>query len=133
METFSMPLHEIEERFTKSEIYMLAWRSQEQHHHFKKKMKDVDKGNPRQPRHAEGGVSRHKYASGDEIPEGLPEKFYAQEVIRDSRINPKTGEGYVIATPGEINLSQVTGAEARRYMAAIGMPFPEIRNVIPKQ
>lgn len=117
-----MPIHEINERFTKSEIYMMAWRSQEQHHHFKKKMKGHDKGRSRSSE--DGG--RYNYGSDAVIPEGLPDKFFAQEIIRDKH-------GKIIATPGELNLSQVTGTEARKYMATIGMPFPEIRSVVPRR
>jgi hypothetical protein len=114
-----MPIHEINERFTKSELYMMAWRSQEQHFHFKRKMKGYDK----KGRSSSG--DGYNYGSDAIIPEGLPDKFYAQEVIRDpNRIDPKTGRARVIATPGEINLSQVTGDEAVKYMASLGIHFP---------
>jgi len=120
METFTMPLHEIQERFTKSELFMMAWRSQEQHYHLKKKMPKRDSENYEYEdvagrRNAIG--MRHRYSSTDIIPEGTPERFYAQDVIRDER-------GKVKASPGEINLSQVTGEEARKYMAALGIRFP---------
>jgi len=121
METFSLPLHEINDRFTKSELYMVAWRSQEQHFHFKRKFPKKDGG---EVTYSEGG-KRRRYGPNDVIPEGLPDKFYAQDVVRDKK-------GKVMASPGEINLSQVSGQEAKRYMAAIGMPFPEIRSVQPK-
>jgi len=122
METFCLPLHEIEARFTRSELFIMGWRSQEQHYHMKRKMAKYEK-----PESESGsrGVSRHRYGPGDKIPEGLPEKFFAPDTVRDKF-------GKVMASPGEVNLSQVTGEEARRYMAAIGMPFPEMRNVVPR-
>jgi hypothetical protein len=71
------------------------------------------------------GDRRDRYSSTDIIPEGLPDKFYATEVVKDKF-------GKVMASPGEVNLSQVTGEEARKYMASIGMPFPVMRNVVPR-
>jgi hypothetical protein len=121
METFCLPLHEIEARFTRSELYMVAWRSQEQHFHFKRKM---DKHETTRENVTTG--NRRRYGPNDIIPEGLPEKFYAQGIVRDKF-------GKVMASPGEINLSQVTGQEAKKYMAAIGMPFPEMVNVVPRR
>jgi hypothetical protein len=129
METFCMPLHEIRDRFTRSEVFMIGWRSQEQHFHFKKKMK-----NPSKDGNSYGIGDRRRYGPNDIIPDGLPEKFYAQDVIRDENdIDPVTGLGRVKASPGEVNLSQVTGAEALKYMASIGMPFPVMRNLVPKR
>lgn len=100
-----MPLHEINERFTKSELFMMGWRSQEQHFHFKNRMKKFDKprGDGRQFNPPD---KRNRYGSYDVIPENLPEHFYNED--------------------GEVDLSKVTGREAKRYMASIGMPFPEI-------
>lgn len=118
METFCLPLHEINDRFTKSELYIVAWRSQEQHYHLKKRMKHTDNAYPKVG-------DRRRYGANDIIPEGLPDKFYAKDIVRDKF-------GKVMASPGEINLSQVTGEEARRYMSSIGMPFPEMRNVVAR-
>lgn len=102
METFTMPLHEINERFTRSELFMVAWRSQEQHFNLKKRMKKYDK-----PGSNVGDRSR--YGSTDIIPDELPESFYNDE--------------------GEIDLSKVTGNQARKYMANLGIPFPVIGQV----
>lgn len=113
METFLLPLHEVNERFTKSELYIVAWRSQEQHHHLKKKMKDAKTEN------TQSKERRTRYGPYDQIPDGLPDEFYAQDTVKDKF-------GKVMASPGEVNLSQVTGDKARKYMASIGMPFPEM-------
>jgi hypothetical protein len=123
METFCMPLHEIRERFTRSELFMIGWRSQEQHYHFKRKMKSPSKDGANYA----AGERRQRYGPNDIIPQGLPEKFFASETVLDkTRIDPKTGLPRVIASPGEVNLSQVTGPEAVKYMASIGMKFPMI-------
>ncbi len=104
METFCLPIHEINERFTKSELFIVAWRSQEQHNHMKKRM-----AKPEGSGQGEYVVSRRRYGANDILPDNLPEKFFNEE--------------------GEVDLSRVTGSEARKYMAAVGIHFPEIRPV----
>ena len=100
MEMFCLPFGEIEERFTRSELIFLAWRSQEQHYQFKKKLKKSTRGSSTQ----EESVDRPHYGPGDVIPEGLPDEYFNEE--------------------GEVDLSKVTGAQARKYLEHIGMPFP---------
>lgn len=56
------------------------------------------------PKRREKVVGRRKQYSGS-VPAGLPAKFY----------DPKTGE---------IDLRKVTGAEAHKYFAAIGLQLP---------
>lgn len=103
METFAMPLSELKERFTKSELFMIGWRSQEQHFHFKKRMKKIDKGRGTESHTEEGGYKK-RYGSLDIIPENLPDRFFNED--------------------GEVDLSRVTGREALKYMELQGMPFP---------
>jgi len=95
-----MPLHEIHERFTRSELFLMAWRSQEQNFNLNKRIKKYEN------RSHEGYVSNEHphYGANDIIPEGLPSHFFNEE--------------------GEVDLSRVTGMEARKYMQAIGIPMP---------
>lgn len=58
-------------------------------------------------KHKEKVVGRRKQYGGA-VPSGLPAKFY----------DPKTGE---------IDLRKVTGDEARKYFALLGMPLPVIQ------
>lgn len=110
METFCLPMREIGERFTKSELYMIAWRSQEQHHHIMLKMKKWNKGRQSHEVSDDSGVGS-RYGANDIIPEGLPDHFYNKN--------------------GEVDLSQVTGKEAFKYMSALGIPFPVINTGKP--
>lgn len=109
METFQIPLREIRKKFTTSELVLMAWRSQEQHFHFKSKIKTDEVAEKKK------GV----YGMDDIIPADLPEEFFAKEDIYDKR-------GNLVARKGEVILSQVTGAQAKQYMAALGIPFPDL-------
>lgn len=60
-----MPLREIEERFTKSELVLMAWRSQEMHHNLQKDMPKKKKGK-----------KGNKYSADDIGPEGMPDEFF---------------------------------------------------------
>lgn len=103
MEEFKAPMREIEERFTRSELVLLAWRSQEMHHNFKKK-RSMYEDLPDNEAEVQGGKRRKTYPDGIG-PEGMPDKFYDAN--------------------GDFNLSLVTGEEARRYFAErLGIPMP---------
>jgi hypothetical protein len=97
VETFQLPLREIKERFTWSEVVLMGWRSQEQVHQLKKK---TPKGIGA---HAGDGKPRKHYSPG-EIPDNLPDRFFNEE--------------------GEVDLRQVTGRDAVQYLAAIGLKVP---------
>ena len=98
METFHLPLREIRKRFTKSEIVLMGWRSQEQSFNFKKRMaKDDAKSDT-------SGKKRKEYADAYG-PEGMPDKYFNEE--------------------GDFDLSKVTGEEARAYLEGkLGISFP---------
>ena len=122
METFQLPLREIRKKFTTSELVLMAWRSQEQHFHFKNKIKTDETEEDETEVQEEGTMKKKKhgiYGPNDHIPADLPEKFYAKEDIYDAR-------GKLVARKGEIVLSQVTGEEAKRYFACLNIPFPDM-------
>lgn len=102
IETFQAPLHEIEERFTKSELAIVAWSSQEQSEHLRQRMKkSEDEGKVQY-----GTPPNAKIPPGTTVPENLPAKFFNAQ--------------------GELDLSGVTGVEAWKYMQAIGVKLPYI-------
>jgi hypothetical protein len=107
IETFHLPLREIEDKFTRSELVIMAWRSQEQHFNLQKDMPSKKKGSRKQV-----------YGPDDIGPEGMPDEFFAKTDIYDVK-------GKLIAKEGELYLSQVKGEEARRYFEQrLGIPMP---------
>ena len=86
----------------------MAWRSQEQSQHFKKKMKEsgYDKS------------SHRKQYSDGRGPEVMPDEFFAKEDLYD-------GSGRLICNKGDFNLRQVKGEQARLYFERVlGIPLP---------
>jgi hypothetical protein len=78
-----MPLREIEERFTKSELVLMAWRSQEMHHNLQKDM-------PKKK-----GKKHSKYGPDDIGPEGMPAHFFNEDGEIDlSRVKGEEARGY---------------------------------------
>lgn len=113
METFCLPWHEIQERFTTSELVLMGWRSAEQGYKWKKKMKDSE-DNDYTP-HKTGKKRKNYDGVG---PERMPDKFFADKEVRDKR-------GRLIASPGDFNLAQVEGEDARRYFESVlKIPLP---------
>jgi hypothetical protein len=105
METFRMPLREIRKKFTRSEIVLMGWRSQEQYRYIKSKSPDredyTEDGAPPQRR---GKGTRRKTYDGFG-PEGMPDHFFDEN--------------------GDFNLSKVRGEEARQYFERrLGIPMP---------
>jgi hypothetical protein len=99
VETFQMPLREIKERFTWSEIVLMGWRSQEQTHQLKSKS-----GNIRSWKEDKANVKQRKAYAEGEIPANLPDRFFNEE--------------------GEVDLRKVTGRDAVQYLAAVGIHVP---------
>ena len=77
----------------------MGWRSQEQTQQLKRKTRGVGTDEW----HETGTKARRAYASG-EIPANLPDRFFNEE--------------------GEVDLSKVTGNDAVKYLAAIGINVP---------
>lgn len=102
-----MPLREIEAQFTRSEMHMLAWRSQEQYWQMKDKFKETEKtsGQLDIPMPHKGSKNRKEYDG--KVPTNLPDHFYNEQ--------------------GEIDLRQVTGDEAYRFFQMQGIRLPIYR------
>lgn len=114
MEAFQLPLREIQEKFTKSELVIMGWRSAEMSYKMRLKMKrtepppdEPDDGEVDRPRFAETErprrVKRKEYADAD-VPANLPDRMIDEE--------------------GEVNLSKSTLRDAVQYMNAIGIKMP---------
>lgn len=117
METFCLPYREILDRFTKSELVLMGWRSQEQAYKWRIKMKKAERGEDIDSSDSGSGKVKRKQYDGIG-PERMSDKYFAQETLRDER-------GRVIAHAGDFNLSQVTGEEARRYFEGVlKVPLP---------
>jgi hypothetical protein len=95
IEMFGLSKREIEKKFRRSELSILAWRSQEVSASFDKQTESPA---------ISTGKRKKNYAG--QVPEGLPDHFYNED--------------------GEIDLRQVTGAEAYKFLMAQGMKLPII-------
>lgn len=91
-----MPFYEIEERFTRSDLAVVGWRSQETSYKLDQQMK---RGHA-----AAGPPADFKIPEGTTIPAGLPERFFNKD--------------------GELDLRQVTGADALKFLRAQGINVP---------
>jgi hypothetical protein len=98
-----MPLYEIEERFTKSDLAIVGWRSQETSYQMDKKMKQGS---------ANAGPS-DRHFNDPSLPTNLPEKFFNKD--------------------GELDLRQVTGAEALKFLHLQGVNVPFIPGPMKKE
>lgn len=107
MEVFQLPLREIQEKFCKSELVLMGWRSQEQSYKMRLKLdrpseeeESVEQSVIEEPRRRRG---KKTYYDAD-VPEGLPDRLYNEE--------------------GEVDLSKGTLKDAVKYMNAIGIKIP---------
>lgn len=111
MEMFCLPLEEIRDRFTLSEIALMGWRSQEQVFKMKRKMdrnrtdwESQDYEPTEMPKTKNRSKPKKKKEYDGHVPEGLPERFYDEE--------------------GEVNLSKVKLQDALKYLNGQGFKFP---------
>lgn len=92
-----MPLREIRRKFTRSEIVLMGWRSQEQYRFIKSKI-------PKENNNTDTEGKKRKTYDGIG-PEGMPDHFFDEN--------------------GDFNLSKVRGEEARQYFERrLGIPLP---------
>ncbi len=90
---FGLSKRELEKKFTRSELVLLAWRSQE----MAASLDTPAKTSPE-------AQSRKRFYFDAQVPEGLPDKFFNED--------------------GEVDLRQVTGEEAYKYMSSVGVKLP---------
>lgn len=103
MELLHLPLREVKQRFTKSEMFILAWRSSEQYHQMMKRLKETETGK-KTPR--KGGKFRKENPL---LPDNLPDECFDEE--------------------GDLNLSKLPGEKAARYLNALGWRVPIIGGI----
>lgn len=99
VEMFGMSKREIDKKFTRSEMAILGWRSQEISASLQKQSDGVTTSNTDTQ---VGRKSRRRQQDG--VPENLPDHFYNEN--------------------GEVDLRQVTGAEAYKYFQKQGIRLP---------
>lgn len=99
LEMFGLSKREMEKKFKRSELAIMAWRSQETAAAFERDTADVKKT-------AENLKSRKKRKTGGKTIDGLPDHFYNKD--------------------GEIDLRQVTGKEAYQFFSKQGIRLPII-------
>jgi hypothetical protein len=93
---FGLSKREMEKKFRRSELIIMAWRSQEVSASLEIKQEGTV---------PESGGRRKKNTYADaQVPKNLPDKFYNEE--------------------GDIDLRRVTGAEAYKYMMSQGVKLP---------
>jgi len=85
----------MEAKFRRSELIIMAWRSQE----VSASLKMQTDGTTQPP----AGRKKKTYSDA-QVPQGLPDKFYNKD--------------------GEIDLRQVTGPEAYQFMMSQGIKLP---------
>lgn len=102
-----LPLREINSRFTTSELFIAAWRSQEQAEAFRKTAKDDHKtqATAQPPTVTQPDGRTVKIAPGQ--PTGYPPEYYNDE--------------------GYFDLSKVTGKQAHAYFKSLGIILPVMR------
>lgn len=105
MEALKIPLREVRRRFTKSEMFIMAWRSTEQYHQMMKRMKSP----PKSLGDVGTNGKKRNIPSNAYVPEGVPDKFFDKD--------------------GNLDCSLVTGDEAVQYLNAVGIKIPVMGGV----
>jgi len=111
MQELKMPLTQIEEIFTKSELAIMAWTSQEQSASIEESPKKRRK------------PIRQRRKSPEEL---LAEDLTGEEIDDYGEVEyerPKTLPSRYYNEDGEVDLSKLTGKEAVSYLAKRGMHF----------
>lgn len=99
-----MPTREIRDRFTKSELVIMGWRGAEMTYNMEQKVHT-----PMMAPRDGGYEPDHVVAQSDDL-----------QRLED-RLGPVASK--MVDARGKIDLRRLTGAEALRYMGAIGIPI----------
>ena len=99
-------MYAIEEKFTKSDLAVIAWRSQETYYQTKLKMGTNKYPGTVDYTYNEITGKKRIEVPGAHVPEGLPDRFYNEE--------------------GELDLRQVTAVDAYNFFKAQGILLPVI-------
>ena len=147
-----MPMRDIRRIYTKSEIMLMGWRSQEMAHNMRHKPSQDGPRNPNAPNHQptpyNRTTGRPDGATGpmEDLGEGKAEQvnlFQAmpEQGVSDAQlrfIERSLGESVItkmVNRDGDVDLRRLTGDEALRYMRTMGVPLvtmsPQKRYVPP--
>lgn len=113
-----MPLHEIEERFTKSELGILGWHSQERLAQMRNKTKST-----REKVEQAVAPKDTKRTVADQVRDAMAKKTKAQSL----GVPPE-----LINEEGDLDLRLATGAQAYSYLNSIGMKLPVVFSDNPR-
>jgi|HubBroStandDraft_1064217.scaffolds.fasta_scaffold605877_2 hypothetical protein len=107
MESFHVPMREVEERFTKSEMAIMAWRSNELGYLMHQSMQN-------------SALRAQSSARG--VPEAVDYIETDEKLIKlEQRLGPIADK--LENKHGEIDLRQLTGPEACRFLNCLGIPI----------
>ena len=104
MESLKMPMRQIRDSYTKSELMIMAWRSNELSY-------NMDKNTPRTGKNGSMGRETSRNDTSQSVDLDVLEQrlgSVAEKMVRED---------------GMIDLRRCTGDEAMRYMAAMGIPI----------
>lgn len=111
-----MPLREIRKRYTKSDMAIMAWRGSEVSYNMQRN-REVS-ASRRLPANVSEGIRNAPTGRQEGWDYDLPEpEFKALE----EKLSPFVVK--LVNEEGRVDLRKVTGEEAMRYMAAMGIPM----------
>jgi hypothetical protein len=111
MESLKMPMREIEAKYTTSELAIMAWRGSEMGFNMRARTQEVPRGHI--------GPLNPTTVTPDPL-----DYFEYDPPERDLRVIDEKLEPIahkMVNEQGEIDLRRLTGAEALRYMGALGI------------
>jgi hypothetical protein len=103
-----MPMRDIRKKYTKSEITIMAWRSSETAYQMR----------------AEGNTHRRPNDAPGSMPGEAPTDLYGatqREKELEQRLGPVVQK--LADDEGNVDLRRLTGNEALKYMAVMGLPI----------
>lgn len=124
-----MPLREIEDKFTKSELVLVAWSSQEKYHNMLKKMDDSKAaGHEEAQKTLELARKTADERLQSEVKKLVEEGVHTagnsgDELVSVPGFDIKVPKKYVNEN-GELDMRKMPGSVARRFMAAQGIELP---------
>jgi hypothetical protein len=114
MEHFKMPMRQVNQIYTRSELVIMGWRSAEQAYnmHISSGRRSNDSARGRE---TDGDWENMGDPGGDSgtVEQRLMVMGQALEPIAKKMVNER----------GEVDLRRLTGPEAMRYMAVLGVPI----------
>lgn len=107
---FKLPMREIKRKYTKSELAVLAWRSQELAHNMSQHSKRAS----RQPF---VGAGRMRYQEPPTVDDVIISSI-------EKRLGPIADK--ITGDDGDVDLHRLTGAEAHAFFSSLGVGFGAI-------